>query len=167
MQETFRFAHGETCLGTVVAAVGDQGLAAVFLGDNQARLHRELVRTFPQAKLIEDAGALVETLGKVVAAMNSPGAEIDLPLDMRGSDVEMAVWRALRQIPAGETRSYGQIAKTLPLPATAQDVGAACAANLLAVVVPCHPVVKVDGSISGYRWGVSRKRQLLKMERAA
>ena len=114
-----------------------------------------------------DAGALAETLGMVVAAMNSPGAEIDLPLDMRGSAIEMAVWRALRQIPAGETRSYGQIAKTLPLPAKAQDVGAACAANVLAVVVPCHRLVKADGSISGYRWGVSRKRQLLKMERAA
>jgi AraC family transcriptional regulator, regulatory protein of adaptative response / methylated-DNA-[protein]-cysteine methyltransferase len=167
MQKTLRFACGETRLGTVVVAAGDQGLAAVFLGDNQARLHRELVRVFPQTELIKDAESLAETVAKVVAAVNSPGAEFDLPLSMHGSDVEMAVWQALRQIPAGETRSYGQIAKTLPVAATAQDVGAACAANVLAVIIPCHRVVKADGSISGYRWGVSRKRQLLQMEHAA
>ena len=102
-----------------------------------------------------------------MAAINAPGTECDVPLDMHGSAVEMAVWQALRRIPAGETRSYGQIAETLPVTATAQEVGAACAANVLAVVVPCHRVVKADGSISGYRWGVSRKRRLLAMERAA
>jgi AraC family transcriptional regulator of adaptative response/methylated-DNA-[protein]-cysteine methyltransferase len=103
MQKALRFAYGETRSGTVVIAVGDQGVAAVFLGDNQARLHRELVRVFPQAEWTEDAEALAETLAKVVAAVNAPGSDFDLPLDIQGSDVEMAVWQALRQIPVGES----------------------------------------------------------------
>jgi AraC family transcriptional regulator of adaptative response/methylated-DNA-[protein]-cysteine methyltransferase len=163
----FRFAYGDTRVGTVLAAFGDKGLAAVLLGDRRERLYRDLVRTFPQSKLIEDQEALAEVLIKVMSGVNAPRLELDLPLDLHGSDVEVAVWQALRQIPPGETRSYGQVAKTLPIVATAQEIGAACAANVLAVVVPCHRVVKADGSISGYRWGVSRKRQLIAMERAA
>jgi AraC family transcriptional regulator of adaptative response/methylated-DNA-[protein]-cysteine methyltransferase len=165
--KAFRFAYGETRLGTALAAVGDKGLIAVLLGDSKDYLYRELRRCVPQGDLIEDAASLAETLAKVVLAVNAPGAGFDLPLDMHGSGIEMAVWQSLRQIPAGETRSYGQIAKALPVAATAQEVGAACAANVLAVLIPCHRVVKADGSISGYRWGVSRKRQLLAMERAA
>jgi len=91
---------------------------------------------------------------------------LDLPLDPRGSALELAVWEALRNIPAGETRSYGALAKAIALPATAQEVGAACAANRLAVAIPCHRVLKADGSISGYRWGVWRKRRLLALEAA-
>lgn len=91
----------------------------------------------------------------------------DQTLDLRGSPVEVAVWNALRTIPAGETRSYGAIAKSLPITATAQDVGAACAANRIAVAVPCHRIVKSDGSISGYRWGVQRKRRLINIEGVA
>ena len=92
---------------------------------------------------------MADTLAAVVMAVDVPGSGFELPLELRGSDVELAVWQALRRIPAGETRSYGQIAKALPVAATAQEVGAACAANVLAVVVPCHRVVKADGSISG------------------
>jgi AraC family transcriptional regulator of adaptative response/methylated-DNA-[protein]-cysteine methyltransferase len=92
---------------------------------------------------------------------------LEPPLDIRGSLMEQAVWQALRDVPAGQTVTYGQIAKSLPLPATAQDVGAACADNVLAVAVPCHRVVKADGSISGYRWGLRRKRKLIKREAAA
>ncbi len=164
---TLRFACSETRLGTVLAAVNDKGLAAVLLGDSAIRVRHELARSFANAEPREDAAALAETLAKVVRAVDVPGAGLDLALDLRGSDVEIAVWRALREIPPGETRSYGQVAKTLPMTATAQDVSAACAANVMAVIVPCHRVVKADGSISGYRWGVPRKRRLLQMERAA
>ena len=167
MQKLVRFACGNTPLETVLAAIGEKGLVAVLMGDDRARLHQELARVVPEAELVEDPQALEETLTKVMAAINAPGTKCDVPLDMQGSAVEMAVWQALRRIPVGETRSYGQIAKTLPVTATAQEVGAACAANVLAGVVPCHRVVKADGSISGYRWGVSRKRRLLAMERAA
>ena len=165
--KAFRFAYGESSLGTVLAAFSDQGLAVVLLGDRRERLYGELVRSFPQATLTQDEVSLADLLSKVVSAVNSPGLELNLPLHMHGSDVQLAVWQALRQIPLGQTRSYGQIAKALPVAATAQEVGAACAANVLAVVVPCHRVIKADGSISGYRWGVSRKRQLIAMEQAA
>jgi len=166
-KKAFRFTYGDTKLGTVLAAFGAKGLAAVLLGASRDRLHRELVRSFPEAELIEDDGSSPDAMAKVVSIVNAPRTELDLALDMHGSDTEMAVWQALCQIPVGETRSYGQIARALPVAATAQDVGAACAANVLAVVVPCHRVVKADGSISGYRWGVSRKRQLTAMEQAA
>ena len=165
--KAFRFAYGETRLGTVLAAFSDKGLAAVLLGDTKERLYQELVRSVPHGDLIEDEAFLAGLLSKVVSAVNAPGRGVDLPLDMHGSAIEMAVWQALGEIPSGETRSYGQIAKALPVAATAQEVGAACAANILAVVIPCHRVVKADGSISGYRWGVSRKRQLIAMEQAA
>lgn len=165
--QTVRFGCAETLLGTVLAAAGGDGLAAVLLGDSRARLHCELVRIFPDADLVEDEAGMAVTLSRVVSAINAPGTAVDLVLDLHGSDIELAVWQALRRIPAGETWSYGQVAKALPVPATAQEVGAACAANVLAVVVPCHRVVKANGSIAGYRWGVSRKRQLIEMERAA
>jgi AraC family transcriptional regulator of adaptative response/methylated-DNA-[protein]-cysteine methyltransferase len=106
-------------------------------------------------------------VAKVVALIASPGRELHLPLDLCGSELELAVWEALRGIPSGETRTYGALAKMLAVPATAQEVGAACAANRLAVAVPCHRVVKADGSISGYRWGVQRKRRLITMEGVA
>ena len=101
---------------------------------------------------------------KVVAFLDAPHKGLELPLDIRGNALEQAVWQALRAVPSGETITYGQIAKALPSPATAQEVGAACAANVLAVAIPCHRVVKADGSISGYRWGVQRKRKLINRE---
>jgi AraC family transcriptional regulator, regulatory protein of adaptative response / methylated-DNA-[protein]-cysteine methyltransferase len=165
--ETLRFGFGETRLGLALVAVSCRGVAAILLGDAKPRLRGELARAFPNSDLIDDEAGLAETLAEVVALIDHPGAGHDIAVDLRGSAVEMAVWQALRAIPIGETRSYGQLAKALPLAATAQEVGAACAANLLAVVVPCHRVLKADGSISGYRWGVHRKRRLLAMEKAA
>jgi AraC family transcriptional regulator, regulatory protein of adaptative response / methylated-DNA-[protein]-cysteine methyltransferase len=164
---SLRFGFGETRLGLVLAAVSERGVAAILLGDDKPRLRRELARAFPDAALIEDAEGLAETLASVEALIDRPSAGHALTLDLAGSAIEMAVWEALREIPIGETRSYGQVAKALPVAATAQEVGAACAANLLAVAVPCHRVLKADGSISGYRWGVHRKRRLLAMEQAA
>ena len=165
--ETLRFGLGETTLGMVLVAESERGVAAILLGDDQGRLTRDLRDAFPAARFVNDQAALTETVAKAVALVNAPHLGTDLALDLRGSDLELAVWAALQAIPSGETRTYGVIAKALPMPATAQDVGAACAANRVAIAVPCHRVVKADGSISGYRWGVQRKRRLINMEGVA
>jgi AraC family transcriptional regulator of adaptative response/methylated-DNA-[protein]-cysteine methyltransferase len=165
--ETLHYAVGESSLGAVISATSDKGVAAILIADDAERATHELRSAFPGVTLIEDrslAGAAVEAATRLVDA---PQRGFDLPLDLRGSGLELAVWQALRTIPAGETRSYGALARALPVPATAQEVGAACAANRVAVAVPCHRVVKADGGISGYRWGVARKRRLIDMERAA
>lgn len=162
--ETLRFATGHCALGGFLLAMGETGVAAILLGDDNERLLRELGRSFPGVKLRDDAAGLADALARVGAFLDAPGKGLDLPLDIRGSELERAVWAALRAVPVGETASYGQIAKRLPLAATAQEVGAACAANRIAVAIPCHRIVKADGSISGYRWGVERKRRLINRE---
>jgi AraC family transcriptional regulator of adaptative response/methylated-DNA-[protein]-cysteine methyltransferase len=164
---TLRFGHGETALGTMLVAESDRGVAAIFLGDDRGKLLGELKGAFPGAALTADEAGLAETIAKAATLVAAPHLGTDLRLDLRGSALEMAVWEALRAIPAGETRTYGALAKSLPMPATAQEVGAACAANRLAVAIPCHRVVKADGSISGYRWGVQRKRRLINLEGVA
>jgi AraC family transcriptional regulator of adaptative response/methylated-DNA-[protein]-cysteine methyltransferase len=165
--ETLHFAYGNTALGTIVVAESIRGIAALFIGDDRAKLLRDLKDTFPEAEFVIDQAGLTETIAKAIALVDAPNLKTDLRLDLRGSPVEVAVWEALRTIPAGETRTYGAIAQTLPIRATAQDVGAACAANRIAVAIPCHRVVKSDGSISGYRWGVQRKRRLINTEGVA
>ena len=165
--EVIRFAYGTSSLGHVLVAVGAKGVSAIMIGDSQAALRRELAGAFPQAALILDQPCLEEIVALVSTYVEAPKDAFALKLDPRGSDVELAVWQALRDIPHGRTASYGEIAKRLPIPATAQEVGAACAANRIAVAIPCHRVVKADGSISGYRWGVARKRKLIAIEAAA
>lgn len=165
--EEIRFTYDKFSLGTVLVAATDKGIAAILLGDSQDELRRELIYAFPQARLVIDEIGLADKAAKIAAFLDAPNQGLDLPLDIRGSVQEQAVWQALRHVPAGQTTTYGQIAKSLPLPATAQDVGAACAANVLAVAIPCHRVVKADGSISGYRWGVQRKRKLINLEAVA
>ena len=165
--EDVRFAFATFSLGTVLVAASDKGVAAILMGDNPPALTRELTRAFPTARLAADEMGLGDMIAKVVAFLEAPHKGLDLPLDIRGGALERAVWQALRAVPAGETITYGQIARSLLLRATAQEVGAACAANVLAVAVPCHRVVKADGSISGYRWGVQRKRKLINREAAA
>jgi AraC family transcriptional regulator of adaptative response/methylated-DNA-[protein]-cysteine methyltransferase len=165
--ETLRFGCGETTLGPMIVAGSERGVAAIFLGDDPARLERDLRDAFPGARLARDQAGLAETIAKAARLVDAPHLGTDLALDLRGSPLELAVWAALRAIPSGETRTYGEIAKALPLPATAQEVGAACAANRIAVAVPCHRVVKADGAISGYRWGVQRKRRLINREGVA
>ena len=162
--ETLRFGYGDTALGTIVVAESTRGVVALFIGDDRAKLLRDMKDAFPEAAFVLDQTGLAQTVAKAVALVDAPHLGTDLMLDLRGSPVEVAVWKALQAIPAGETRTYGAIAQSLPMTATAQDVGAACAANRIAVAVPCHRVVKSDGSISGYRWGVQRKRHLIKME---
>jgi len=165
--ETLRFSYGDTVLGTIVVAESVRGVAAIFIGDDRAKLLCDLKNAFPGAQLVPDQAGLAEAVGKAAALVDAPQLGTDLALDLRGSPVELAIWQALRAIPSGETRTYGAIAKTLPMAATAQDVGAACAANRIAVAVPCHRVVKADGKLSGYRWGVQRKRRLINMEGVA
>jgi AraC family transcriptional regulator, regulatory protein of adaptative response / methylated-DNA-[protein]-cysteine methyltransferase len=165
--EVLRFGYGETKLGLALVALSDRGVAVISLGGDRQRLRRELADAVRGARLIEDETGLDGAIAQVVALVDAQRLGLDLPLDLRGSELELAVWEALRAIPPGETRTYGALAKALPVTATAQDVGAACAANVLAVAVPCHRVVKADGSISGYRWGVQRKRDLLAREARA
>jgi AraC family transcriptional regulator of adaptative response/methylated-DNA-[protein]-cysteine methyltransferase len=165
--EALRFGYGDTTLGTIVVAESVRGVAALFIGDDRARLLRDLREAFPEAEFVLDQTGLAQTIAKATALVDAPQLGTDLTLDLRGSPVEVAVWNALRAIPAGETLTYGAIAQSLPITATAQEVGAACAANRIAVAVPCHRVVKSDGSISGYRWGVQRKRRLINMEGVA
>ena len=165
--ETMRFGYGDTALGTILVAESLHGVVALFIGDDRATLLQDLTAAFPEAELLLDETGLARTIAKAAALVDAPHLGTDLQLDLRGSPVEVAVWEALRAVPAGETRSYGAIAQSLPIAATAQDVGAACAANRIAVAVPCHRVVKSDGSIAGYRWGVRRKRRLINMEGVA
>jgi AraC family transcriptional regulator of adaptative response/methylated-DNA-[protein]-cysteine methyltransferase len=162
--ETLRFGYGDTALGTIVVAESTHGVVALLIGDDRARLLRDLKDTFPLAEFVLDQTGLAQTIAKAAALVGAPHLGTDLTLDLRGSPLEVAVWKALQTIPSGETRTYGAIAQSLPIAATAQEVGAACAANRIAVAVPCHRVVKSDGSISGYRWGVQRKRRLINME---
>jgi len=166
-RETLRYGTGETTLGTIIAAESLLGLAALFIGSDRVKLERDLKAAFPDADCVPDQAGMAGTIAKTVALIEAPHLTSDLKLDLRGSALEIAVWKALQAIPAGETRTYGAIARSLAPAATAQDVGAACAANRIAVAIPCHRVVKSDGSISGYRWGVARKRRLINMEGVA
>ena len=165
--ETLGFAYGNTALGTILVAESNIGVVALFIGDDRAKLLRDLKDAFPEAAFVLDQAGLAPTVAKATALVATPNLKPDMRLDLRGSPLEVAVWNALQAIPPGETRTYGAIAASLPVAATAQDVGAACAANRIAVAVPCHRVVKSDGSISGYRWGVQRKRRLINLEGAS
>jgi AraC family transcriptional regulator of adaptative response/methylated-DNA-[protein]-cysteine methyltransferase len=165
--ETLYFGYGDTALGAILVAESTLGVVALFLGDDRAKLLRDLQATFPEAKCVLDETGLAQTIAKATALVDAPHLGTDLQLDLRGSPTEVAIWQALQTIPTGQTSTYGAIARSLPIAATAQDVGAACAANRIAVAVPCHRVVKSDGSIAGYRWGVRRKRRLINMEGVA
>lgn len=165
--ETLHFDYGRTALGTIIAAESARGVVALLIGDDRARLLRDLKDAFLEAELVPDPNGLALTIAKAAALVEAPQLGTDLALDLRGSPLELAVWKALQAIPSGETRSYGAIARALPIAATAQEVGAACAANRIAVAVPCHRVVRSDGAIAGYRWGVQRKRRLINLEGVA
>lgn len=161
------YAIGDSPLGFVLVARSERGLAGVMIGDDHAELRRELRSRFPGAALEDgDAGART-MLAEVIGRIERPGRPCDLALDLRGTEFQRSVWRALREIPSGSTATYTEIAVRLGRPKSARAVAQACAANSLAVVVPCHRVVRGDGSLSGYRWGVQRKRALLRMEAGA
>lgn len=167
MAKTIRYAGGQSSLGPFVAAASDRGLALLEFGDmNETRL-QGLQARFPNAGIVEDAAALSDTLARAVELVDHPENGGEFALDLQGSAFELRVWKALREIPTGTTASYGEIAARLGVPREAREVAEACAANIVAIAVPCHRVVKKDGSISGYRWGVARKRTLIARERKA
>lgn len=165
--ETIHYGYRPTTTGQAAIAVSQRGVAAVLLGTDRHELSRELAEALAGADLVEDEAAINGTLDAVESHLRNPAEEPGFDLDLRGDARELAVWAALRAILIGETRSYGALAKEIGAGLTAQEVGAACAANRLAVLIQCHRVLKADGSISGYRWGVHRKRKLLAMEQAA
>lgn len=167
MTEILRYAQGESVLGTFVAALSPRGLAALEFGTVGPALLEGLGARFPEATLVEDTRFMAATLAQLADLMEHPERTLDLPLDLRGRDFELRVWAALPAIPAGRTATYGEIAASLGVPRQAREVGQACAANMLAVVVPCHRVVKKDGRLAGYRWGIHRKRTLLAHEHNA
>jgi AraC family transcriptional regulator of adaptative response/methylated-DNA-[protein]-cysteine methyltransferase len=159
-----RFAVAESSLGALLVACSERGVCAIALGDDPDALVRELQDRFPRAELAGGDNEFEQIVAQVVAFVEEPATGLDLPLDIRGTAFQQRVWQALREIPAGGTASYAEIARRLGAPRAARAVAAACAANPLAVVVPCHRVVRNDGSLSGYRWGVERKRALLDRE---
>jgi AraC family transcriptional regulator of adaptative response/methylated-DNA-[protein]-cysteine methyltransferase len=161
-----RFALGECSLGSILVASSDKGVCAILLGDDPAALLRDLQDRFPQAELIGGDPEFEALVAQVVGFVEAPGIGLDLPLDLRGTAFQQRVWRALRDIPAGMTVSYAEIARRIGAPAAVRAVGAACGANALAVAIPCHRVVRSDGGLSGYRWGIERKRTLLAREAA-
>ena len=164
MADTIRYAAGQSSLGPFVGVLSGRGLAMVEFGEmNEADLRSR----FPDADLVEDPASLRDTLDRLTGLIEHPESNGDFALDLQGSTFELKVWQALRDIPSGTTATNGEIAARVGSPRDAREVGEACAANKLAVVVPCHRIVKKDGSISGYRWGVRRKRALLEREHRA
>lgn len=162
-----RFAIGEFSLGSILVASSDRGVCAILIGDDPAALARDLQDLFPKANLIGGEPGYEDLVAKVVGFVEEPGIGLDLPLDIRGTAFQQRVWKALQQIPAGSTASYADIAQKIGSPKAVRAVAQACGANTLAVAIPCHRVIKNDGSLSGYRWGVERKQALLKREARA
>jgi len=162
-----RFAVGECSLGSILVAKSERGVCAILLGDDPDALTRDLQDQFPQANLIGGDAEFEQLVSKVVGFVESPALGLDLPLDVCGTAFQQRVWQALRKIPAGSTASYTDIAKRIGSPSSVRAVAQACGANALAVAIPCHRVVRNDGALSGYRWGVDRKRALLKREAQA
>jgi AraC family transcriptional regulator of adaptative response/methylated-DNA-[protein]-cysteine methyltransferase len=150
----------------VLVALNDKGICAILPGDSPATVKRELRARFPAARLEQDAARLAHVMPKVIAFVDGRSATLDLALDPTGTDFQQRVWRALRAIPAGKTASYADIARRIDAPRSFRAVAQACGANPLALAIPCHRVVRNDGALSGYRWGVARKRALLEREAA-
>jgi len=161
-----RFAIGQASLGAVLVAATEKGVCAIMLGDDPDALARALQDRFPRAELIGGDEKFERTVAEVVGLVEAPGQRLDLPLDIRGTAFQQRVWEALRAIPRGRTATYAEIAEAVGRPRAVRAVAQACAANPLAVAIPCHRVVRTDGDLSGYRWGVERKRKLLDLEAA-
>jgi AraC family transcriptional regulator, regulatory protein of adaptative response / methylated-DNA-[protein]-cysteine methyltransferase len=164
MREVIRFAWGNSSLGEYIVAMSEKGLVAVEFSANRPMMEDALQARVPDADVVGRQAELADVLEKITRAIEEPGFNPELPLDMRGTAYEIQVWKMLCQLPIGETISYGELAAKLGT-RDARDVTKAIASNPIAVLVPCHRVIKKDGSISGYRWGVKRKRELLVRER--
>jgi AraC family transcriptional regulator of adaptative response/methylated-DNA-[protein]-cysteine methyltransferase len=162
--EEIRFAVGQTSLGAMLVASTNKGVAAIFLGDDPDALVRDLQDRFPKARLIGADRDYEGLVARVVGFVEAPRIGLDLPLDVRGTAFQKRVWKALQEIPAGVTVSYAEIAKRIGAPGSVRAVAVACAANKLAIAIPCHRVIRNDSSLSGYAWGIERKRALIDRE---
>jgi AraC family transcriptional regulator of adaptative response/methylated-DNA-[protein]-cysteine methyltransferase len=164
--ETIRFAIGECWLGSILVAATDKGICAILLGDDPEELVRDLQDRFRRAELVGGDEKFEKLVARVVGFVEQPAKVSKLPLDIRGTAFQQEVWQALCKIPTGTTASYAEVARRVGRPASVRAVGQAIAANPIAVAIPCHRVVRTDGSLCGYRWGVERKKQLQTRERA-
>jgi AraC family transcriptional regulator of adaptative response/methylated-DNA-[protein]-cysteine methyltransferase len=164
--ETIRFAAGRCSLGALLVAATERGICAIWLGDDAEALVHQLEERFHDAKLIGGDAEFERLVATVAGFVDAPARGLDLPLDVRGTAFEQRVWQALRTIPAGATAGYGEVAERIGRAGAARAVAQACAANPLAVAIPCHRVVRTNGALGGYRWGIDRKRELLAREAA-
>ena len=162
-----RFAIGETSLGPVLVAASEKGVCAILFGEEPGVLVEDLQNRFPKARLVGGDRPFEKWVAKVVGFVEAPRLGLDLPLDIRGTVFQRRVWKALQEIPIGSTASYSDVARKVGAPGSARAVAQACAANRLAMAIPCHRVVRNDGGLSGYRWGVERKRAILAREAKA
>jgi AraC family transcriptional regulator of adaptative response/methylated-DNA-[protein]-cysteine methyltransferase len=165
--EEIRFAIGQSSLGAILVASSAKGVVAILIADDPDELSRDLQDRFPKARLVGGDRDYEALVARVVGLVEAPTLGLDLPLDVRGTAFQQRVWQALQNIPLGKTASYADIAVQIGLPKAVRAVAGACAANNVAVAIPCHRVVRSDGSLSGYAWGVERKRRLLQAEAAA
>jgi len=165
--EEIRFAVGQTSLGAILVASSAKGVVSILIGDDPQELAHDLQDRFPKARLVGGDRDYEDLVARVVGMVEAPGLGLNLPLDVRGTAFQQRVWQALQEIPAGKTASYSDIAARIGTPKAVRAVASACAANNIAVAIPCHRVVRSDGSLSGYAWGVERKRQLLGAEGSA
>jgi AraC family transcriptional regulator of adaptative response/methylated-DNA-[protein]-cysteine methyltransferase len=159
-----QFAVGECSLGSILVALSPRGVCSITLGDDPNLLTEDLQRRFPKAQLHPGDRRFKSVIAQVIGFVEAPRLGLSLPLDIRGTAFQERVWRELRKIPAGETRSYAEIAQRIGSPKSYRAVARACAQNPIAVAIPCHRVVRNDGTLSGYRWGIDRKRELLRRE---
>jgi AraC family transcriptional regulator of adaptative response/methylated-DNA-[protein]-cysteine methyltransferase len=160
-----RFAVGQCSLGAILVASTPKGICAITLGEDPERLVADLERRFPRAELAGGDPSFERLVARVIALVERPRAGADLPLDVRGTAFQERVWRALSKIPAGRTATYTEVARAVGAPGSVRAVARACASNVVAMIIPCHRVVRVDGGLAGYRWGIDRKRELLARER--
>jgi len=161
---TIRFAVAECSLGSILVAETDKGICAVYLGDDPDRLARDLQDRYKNANFAPADKSFATRVAQVIAFVEAPRLGLRLPLDIRGTAFQQRVWDALTRVPAGTVATYAEIAQTIGAPRAVRAVAQACAANPVAVAIPCHRIVRTDGALSGYRWGVERKKALLERE---
>ena len=165
--DTISYATSESAVGRVLVARSISGVCAILIGAADNALVTDLGARFPEAKLVVDEAVVQDDLAKVTRFLDKPAEGLDLPLDLRGTPFQRRVWEALRTIPVGTTVTYRELANSIGAPNAARAVAGACAANPIALAVPCHRVVGSDGDLTGYYWGIERKRELIKKEATA
>lgn len=159
------YGFGRCSLGSILVASSERGICAISLGDDPERMTHQLLEKYPYAKPADSESEFEQLIARIAGFVEAPVVELDLPLDMCGTAFQQRVWQTLREIPVGTTVSYADIARQIDAAKAVRAVAGACAANTLAVAIPCHRVVRSDGSLSGYRWGVERKAELQRREK--